>query len=193
MTDASTTQAVNKFRAILPRLPVIDRVKYETIEQVYEIEDRFTLNKFMAASVPLLNRADGQPLKNTCYPVVCMSFQRAINDHKEKLWRDDIEAGRVERDSLPIKWNFKTDPHFTFWKKELNKKMQEARKIRGKKQPTKPLKPSHVNVIVKKSLTEKSRPSRLADRCYIAFSGSVLHPNFMKKMNEAIRRIKSSE
>ena len=58
MTDKSTKQAVRKFEAILPKLSEIRGVKYDTIQQVFNIEDRFTLNCFMEEGVPLLTRSN---------------------------------------------------------------------------------------------------------------------------------------
>ena len=76
MTEASTRQAVSKFTGLLPKLPLINGTRYSNIDQVYALEDKFELNDFMAQAVQLLNRKDGQLLKNTCYPTIVLSFQR---------------------------------------------------------------------------------------------------------------------
>ena len=58
MTDKSTKQAVRKFEAILAKLSEIRGVKYDTIQQVFNIEDSFTLNCFMEEAVALLTRSN---------------------------------------------------------------------------------------------------------------------------------------
>ena len=50
----STRTAVNVFKNILPRVPKIKDIKYDSIEEVFEDDYRFDFNYFMAAAVPPL-------------------------------------------------------------------------------------------------------------------------------------------
>ena len=63
-TAHSTRTAVNAFKNILPKLPKINDIKYDNIEQVLEDDDRFNCNDFMAAAVPLLRKSDNKEYKN---------------------------------------------------------------------------------------------------------------------------------
>ena len=144
----STRTAVNAFKKILPKLPKINNIKYDNIEQVFQDDDRFNCNDFMAAAVPLLRTNDNKEYKNGSLMTMVNSFQRGINEYKEKVWNEKVRSNQLPRDSHPVKFVFKTDPQFTFYSTILDQKMQQCRDVRGAKKKTKPLKPVHVKKLV---------------------------------------------
>ena len=58
----------------------------------------------MAAAVPLLRKSDNKEYKNGSLMTMINSFQRGINEYKEKLWNEKVRSKQLPRDSQPVKF-----------------------------------------------------------------------------------------